>query len=160
MMGQYGFDADLRRGDEGAQVTEWQRFLTRQGFNIGQYGDDGDFGAATQAATRAFQAREDVPQTGELDAATFAAAQRLGFGMMPEPPLSAAEAAINQGSGLVPASSASSSSDMAPVVADPGSVERGPLGRLADDLFTPRGLAIAAGVTMIGTAAVMLARGR
>lgn len=57
------------RGDE--EVREAQRKLVEAGFHPGLI--DGLIGPRTRAATRAFQARYGLPQTGELDATTIRA---------------------------------------------------------------------------------------
>ncbi len=56
----------LRRGDQGAYVTELQTDLVRMGFDLGTYGPgkdgiDGKFGQKTEDAVRAFQMDHDGP---------------------------------------------------------------------------------------------------
>ena len=45
----------IRKGYKGAVVKIWQQFLKDKGYDIGKYGVDGDFGGATDAATRKYQ---------------------------------------------------------------------------------------------------------
>lgn len=66
----------LRHGDQGDAVERWQEFLLGQGFDPN--GTDGRFGDDTARATRAFQAANGLAQTGEVDAATLAAAKADG----------------------------------------------------------------------------------
>ena len=56
----------LRRGDQGAYVTELQRDLVQLGYNLGTYGPgkdgvDGKFGAKTEDAVKDFQQNHDGP---------------------------------------------------------------------------------------------------
>lgn len=46
----------LRRGSKGDYVKECQALLEKAGYNVGSCGIDGDFGRATMAAVKAFQA--------------------------------------------------------------------------------------------------------
>ena len=54
----------LRRGSNGAEVKELQENLIKLGYDLGRYGADGDYGAATQAAVRRFQEDEDLDADG------------------------------------------------------------------------------------------------
>jgi peptidoglycan hydrolase-like protein with peptidoglycan-binding domain len=71
----------LQRGSKGAEVTELQQKLNKLGFSVGTA--DGDFGPATEAAVKKFQAAKGLtadgivgPKTWEaLDKATAAAAR-------------------------------------------------------------------------------------
>jgi peptidoglycan hydrolase-like protein with peptidoglycan-binding domain len=69
----------LGLNDTGPDVRAWQRFLIAQGFPLPQFGPDGSFGEETVQATRAFQARAGLPQSGVLDDPTEGAARALGF---------------------------------------------------------------------------------
>ena len=67
----------IARGDVGDEVTALQKALVRLGYNLGSYGAnrdgvDGEFGAKTEAAVKAFQKANGLPQTGMADAATLA----------------------------------------------------------------------------------------
>ena len=64
--------------DLGADVCLWQKFLIAQRFSLA-HGADGVFGGETERGTRAFQAREHLAQTGELDGPTQQRAEALGF---------------------------------------------------------------------------------
>ena len=61
----------LQRGDVGEPVRRAQALLTAKGFNLGQI--DGDFGPKTRAAAVAFQRAFRLHDTGNIDAATWAA---------------------------------------------------------------------------------------
>lgn len=63
----------LARGSRGADVAAWQARLNELGFDCGM--TDGDFGPATDRATRALQTRAGLPATGIVDERTRAAAQ-------------------------------------------------------------------------------------
>jgi peptidoglycan hydrolase-like protein with peptidoglycan-binding domain len=63
----------------GADVRAWQAYLKEQGAELDA---DGVFGPFTEAKTRWFQVAFNLPATGGLDAATFAAA--LGAGFLPD----------------------------------------------------------------------------
>ncbi|MCP3473105.1 peptidoglycan-binding protein [Bradyrhizobium sp. CCGUVB1N3] len=65
---------ELRFGDKGALVEGLQRKLTELGYSLGEI--DGQFGTLTREALLAFQADNNVPPTGTLDAATQAAFAR------------------------------------------------------------------------------------
>jgi len=81
----------LKRGDKGPLVTRWQLFLVGQDVPL-KYGADGSFGPATEEATREFQLRHSLVQTGVVDAATRVVASALGLdGPSAEPPGSPAD---------------------------------------------------------------------
>lgn len=125
------------------EIRDWQRFLTRQGINIGASGADGVFGPNTRAATSQFQAANGLDPDGIVGPKTLAAAQQLGFGMMPQAPLTPDEAAINKGT-LSP-----QAADVIVATNQASAPEPGVIGKMADDLFTPRGLGIAAGIILV-----------
>lgn len=58
-------------GDHGPRVTALQETLKNAGYAVG--GIDGDFGTLTRAAVLAFQADNNIPTTGVVDGATWAA---------------------------------------------------------------------------------------
>ncbi|QSQ18185.1 peptidoglycan-binding protein [Myxococcus landrumensis] len=58
-----------RRGEVSPGVRRVQEWLTLNGFAVAI---DGDFGPATEAALKRFQAKTGLPVTGVADAATFA----------------------------------------------------------------------------------------
>jgi peptidoglycan hydrolase-like protein with peptidoglycan-binding domain len=60
----------LKRGANGAEVEELQQQLTQLGFEVEV---DGDFGATTEAAVKAFQASANLKQTGTIDGNTLKA---------------------------------------------------------------------------------------
>src|SRR5262245_16700112 len=57
-----------RRGDKGGQVSLIQEWLCLHGENIVC---DGDFGPATEAAVKGFQARKRLAVSGVVDSDTF-----------------------------------------------------------------------------------------
>jgi len=61
----------LQRGSAGPEVTAWQTFLVSQGANLVV---DGDFGVATEDATKAFQRAHALTADGVVGPATQAAA--------------------------------------------------------------------------------------
>ena len=66
-------DRELTKGDKGDDVAELQTRLLMLGYNLGTYGADGDFGAKTLAAVKAFQTDKGLTASGKVDAATIAA---------------------------------------------------------------------------------------
>jgi peptidoglycan hydrolase-like protein with peptidoglycan-binding domain len=70
-------DPELKRKDKGANVTEAQELLNRNGAIIDP---DGDFGGGTEDAVREFQAAAALPVTGIIDTATWQSLR-----MLPEP---------------------------------------------------------------------------
>jgi hypothetical protein len=68
----------IGNGTKGGDVLVWQRFLLVEGFAL-PHGADGQFGAETVTATKSFQTRHGLAETGALDDPTLAAARREGF---------------------------------------------------------------------------------
>lgn len=66
----------LKIGDKSDGVKDWQQFLASMKYDLKA---DGDFGPATQRATRWFQGGEEIPPTGIVDNQTVQAAMRKGF---------------------------------------------------------------------------------
>ncbi|MER5638416.1 peptidoglycan-binding domain-containing protein [Kitasatospora sp. NPDC002227] len=60
-----------RRGAKGAVVRAIQNALVRHGFGVGRWGADGDFGAATDAAVRAFQRAQGIDSDGIVGPVTW-----------------------------------------------------------------------------------------
>lgn len=58
----------LRRGDKGETVKAMQALLLLRGFDCGEKGTDGSFGAATLGAVEAFQTKNGLPVTGTVAA--------------------------------------------------------------------------------------------
>lgn len=63
-------DEVIQKGMKGEIVRSWQEALLKLGFALPKYGADKDFGGETETATKAFQARHGLPETGIVDAAT------------------------------------------------------------------------------------------
>lgn len=68
---------ELRRGMRGPRVGEWQTELLRLRYELPRFGADSDFGGETEAATRAFQIRNTIPNTGIVDRRTFDTARAM-----------------------------------------------------------------------------------
>lgn len=77
---------ELGEGATGVLVEELQRSLNARLQEAERLGVDGDFGPATAAGVRRFQALAELPVTGRVDAATWRA---LGPLLTAEPPLPA-----------------------------------------------------------------------
>ena len=54
----------MKRGTKGTIVTNLQTYLMSLGYKLPKYGADGDYGAETEAAVRAFQTDNSLPVTG------------------------------------------------------------------------------------------------
>lgn len=54
----------IQKGSEGEVVKAWQRGLLKLGFALPVYGDDGDFGSETTAATIEFQTAQGLEANG------------------------------------------------------------------------------------------------
>lgn len=69
----------LRRGDHGSAVTQMQRaLLVWNPTCLPKYGADGDFGAETEGAVKAYQAAAGLPVTGVYDESTRTALMSIG----------------------------------------------------------------------------------
>ena len=62
----------IKKGAKGAQVAALQALLIGYGYNCGQSGADGDFGAATDAALRKYQSRNGLTEDGKAGPKTWA----------------------------------------------------------------------------------------
>lgn len=67
----------IKTGSKGDTALAWQRFLRDQKFPVGT--PDGDFGRATDAATRTYQTQNKLPVTGIVDVATYQVALQQNF---------------------------------------------------------------------------------
>ncbi|MFP2930499.1 peptidoglycan-binding protein [Pyxidicoccus sp. 3LG] len=67
-MNELELDRVYRRGEQGRGVRRLQEWLSLHGFAVAI---DGDFGAATEAALKRFQAKAGLTVTGVADAVTF-----------------------------------------------------------------------------------------
>ena len=63
----------VKKGCKGGAVRRLQTWLSDLGYNLGAYGVDGDFGSATDAATRTFQTAAGLAVDGVAGRATWAA---------------------------------------------------------------------------------------
>ena len=61
----------IRKGSKGAAVTEAQKRLIAHGFSVGSWGADGDFGDATDSATRRFQSARKLTVDGIIGPQTW-----------------------------------------------------------------------------------------
>ena len=62
----------LRKGSKGKDVKALQILLKGYGYSVGWYGADGDFGNATEAAVKKFQAAEKIAVDGVVGPDTWA----------------------------------------------------------------------------------------
>lgn len=83
----------LAAGASGRLVEDLQRSLNARLPDDQRLGVDGEFGPATAAGVRAFQKRSSLPETGIVDAATWAALGPLASAAEPPAPLPALEPA-------------------------------------------------------------------
>lgn len=67
----------LKLGSKGETVKELQRKLETLGYDVGTYGADGDFGAATDKAVKAFQKAHGLIMDGIVGAGTWAKLDEL-----------------------------------------------------------------------------------
>lgn len=63
----------IKRGDSGAMVKLLQQTLIAKGYELPKYGADGDFGAETEEAVKAFQKSNGLVVDGIVGAKTIAA---------------------------------------------------------------------------------------
>lgn len=70
----------IQQGSTGADVTEWQNILIRDGFAT--FAADGNFGPATDAATRAWQTAHGITPDGIVGPQTW----NMGLSPIPAPP--------------------------------------------------------------------------
>ena len=71
----------LERGDKGVAVADYQDLILKWDSNqLPVYKDDGDFGGETEVSVRAFQASQDLDNTGKIDGVT--AASLRGFAVV------------------------------------------------------------------------------
>lgn len=62
----------LKKGMSGRDVKSLQQLLFSKGYSVGSYGDDGEFGTATETAVRNFQHDNDLDNDGVVGPITFA----------------------------------------------------------------------------------------
>jgi len=60
-------DRVLRYGDSGEDVKELQQDLMKLGYDLPEYGADGDFGSETERAVKHFQQEHKLPEDGVMD---------------------------------------------------------------------------------------------
>lgn len=63
----------LRKGDKGQYVMTLQSILLQEGYDLGKWGIDGDFGSATLAAVKKFQTDHDLKPDGVVGEKTWLA---------------------------------------------------------------------------------------
>ena len=61
----------LKKGAKGESVRSMQQLLIAKGFDCGESGADGSFGAATQTALESYQASVGLEPDGSCGAATW-----------------------------------------------------------------------------------------
>ena len=74
----------LRRGMEGSDVEELQRALLWLGYSLPKFGADGDYGAETVTAVKAFQSDHNLTADGIFGPASLAALSALLTSQTPE----------------------------------------------------------------------------
>lgn len=65
------FGPVMANGSRGEEVRELQEKLLQLGYDLGKWGADGDFGAATEAAVKEFQLNHDLVMNGIADTETL-----------------------------------------------------------------------------------------
>ena len=68
---------DLGRGDDGDDVKALQEKLIKLGYDLGVWGADGDFGAATEAAVLDLQKKYGLTQDGMVGNTTMGIIDKL-----------------------------------------------------------------------------------
>lgn len=71
------YTTTLQKGSKGDEVSEWQRFLNTQGYNLGV---DGDFGDKTYAATTDWQTKNGIGADGIVGEKTWG---KAGYSLSP-----------------------------------------------------------------------------
>lgn len=66
-------DRVLKYGDSGADVKLLQEDLMRLGYDLPEYGADGDFGSETERAVKHFQQEHGLPEDGVMDDEDYSA---------------------------------------------------------------------------------------
>ena len=79
--------ATLRRGSQGAEVTNLQNILLQLGYSVGPSGADGDFGGNTEAAVIKFQQDKGLTANGMVDPNTWNALCSALSNSSPVPPV-------------------------------------------------------------------------
>lgn len=69
----------LSKGSKGSGVAQMQSMLISLGYALPKYGADGSFGNETAKAVKQFQEKNGLPQTGEMDAVSYAALLKLYY---------------------------------------------------------------------------------
>lgn len=77
----------LRKGSSGSDVKELQSILINWGYSVGPKGADGQFGANTEAAVKAFQRDAGLSQDGILGQQTMEVMSRAGANISTSPSL-------------------------------------------------------------------------
>lgn len=72
----YDDEDELCRGDKGEDVKRLQQALMALGYGLNRWGADGDFGAETEAAVKAFQAAHGLTPDGIVGKKTAEALER------------------------------------------------------------------------------------
>jgi len=64
----------IRKGSKGDSVVLWQQILLREGYSLGSWGADGDFGGMTDSATRLYQRSKGLVVDGIVGKASWISA--------------------------------------------------------------------------------------
>ena len=138
------------------QVKEWQGDLVKKGYNLGQWCIDGDFGSATQAATRALGRDLNVDTSGSVTMPLWNAASRDYNVFM-------AEVTTAQKDAGCPGWRGSSSTAVATTEGKTeGTTPAAPgvIGKVAKATFTPRGMLVGGSILLLGIGLFGIARER
>ena len=136
------------------QVKEWQAYLVKKGYNLGQWCIDGDFGSATQAATRALGRDLGVETDGSLTRALGNAAPADDV---------AVDVTTAQKDAGCPGWRGSSSTAVATTEGKTeGTTPAAPgvIGKVAKATFTPRGMLVGGSILLLGIGLFGIARER
>jgi len=124
------------------QVKEWQSYLVKKGYNIGRWCIDGDFGSATQSATRALGRDLDVETGGAVTMELWNAASG-------DEAIFMADVTAAQKDAGCPGWRGPSSTDVA-TTEKSAPAAPGVIGKVAEVAFTPRGLLVGGLMLMVG----------
>lgn len=92
----------ISRGASGPDVTEMQRYLLALKYAMPKYGADGDFGAETLRAVKAFQADAGLAVDGAMGAADLAKLKEIAATGWPKPEPPATDEKVYRVTGIIP----------------------------------------------------------
>lgn len=99
----YGYgERIIGKGANGPDVTEMQRYLLALKYAMPKYGADGDFGAETLKAVKAFQADAGLDVDGVMDAADLIKLKEIAATGWPKPEPPATDEKVYRVTGIIP----------------------------------------------------------